>query len=167
MKGFAICGMMVLIVAGVAGAVSSVDRSKIVIQHLLRHDAALPTNAHLREIGLAFLYHPASGKIIAEYLTQQSLALNPADTTVLQDIGTHRGDPEVFTPASAAAINRYMATVHRRNLRKYHVDAVRAYRLLTANAPALPIDAARASVISTAETDAAVIVGLNSNDPEN
>ena len=147
-------------------AVSSVDRSKAVIQHLLRHDAVLPSNAQLAEIGSAFIYHPASGPIITEYLTQQGLALNPADLFDLEDIGTLSGDPEVFIPSAGPVINQYKATVHRRNLRKYHVDAVRAYRLLTANAPALPIDAARASVISTAETDAALIVGDDTNDPE-
>lgn len=155
-----------LAVVQAVDAVNSVTRSKTIIQHLLKHDATLPTNAQLSEIGMAFLYHPKSGPLITQYLSQQSLALNPADATILEDIGTLSGDPEVFTPAGNAVKNQYQATIHRRNIRKYHVDAVRAYRLLTANAPSLPIRAARASVISTAETDAALIVGDNTDDPE-
>lgn len=151
----------------VALAASSVVRSKTIIQNILRHDATLPSNAQLSEIGMAFLYHPASGAILREYLEQKSLALNPADETKLEDIGTlDASDPPVFTPATTAVKNRYLASVHRRNLRKYHIDAVRAYRLLTANAPSLPIEEARASVITTAESDAAAIVGDNADDPE-
>jgi len=155
----------VLLVSGVS-AVSSVNRSKAIIQNLLRFDATLPSNAQLNKIGTAFLYHPASGQLITQYLTQQGLDLNPADVSVLEDIGTLSGDPEVFTPSSNATIGQYKATIHRRNLRKYHVDAVRAYEILTANAPALPLRQARASVVSTAETDAAAIVGDNTDDPE-
>ena len=155
-----------IMLVGIVQGVSSTARSKAIIQNLLRHDATLPTNPQLAEIGNAFLYHPASGPIITLYLTQQSLVLNPADPSVLEDIGTLSGDPPVFMPANAVVKNQYKATVHRRNIRKYHIDAVRAYRLRTSNAPALPLRAARASVISTAESDAAVIVGDDANDPE-
>lgn len=154
-----------LVVVEVVHAANSVARSKQIIQNIQRHDATLPSNAQLSEIGLAFLYHPRSGPIITQYLTQQGLVLNPADETVLEDIGTLAG--EVFTPAGAATINQYLASVHRRHLRKYHKDVYRAWKLLTANAPALPIQEARASVIATADADSAAIVGDDTDDPEN
>jgi len=145
---------------------SSIARSKAIIQALLRFDAVVPGNAQLNKIAMSFLYHPASNQIITTYLTQQGLVLNPADPTKLEDIGTLAGDPEVFTPATAAQIGQYKATIHRRNVRKYHVDAGRAYELKTVDAPALPIDQARASVITTAESNAAAIIGDDADDPE-
>lgn len=148
----------------VSMAVSSVTRSKTILQNIRRHDAALPNNAQLIDVGIAFLNHPRSRPIITEYLAEHVLVINPADESKLKDIGTLSGG--VFTPSNAATVNQYLATVYMRNLRQYHRDVIVAYEILTADAPALPISEARASIIGTAETDAAVIIGDNSDDPE-
>ena len=166
MKKLQLISVVVLCVAlvQVTFAVSSVTRSKTILQHIRRHDAAQPSNAQLSDVGMAFLNHPRSRPIITEYLTEHGLVLNPADESILIGIGTLSG--EVFTPSSTATVNQYLATVYMRNLRQYHRDVIVAYQILSASAPALPISEARASIIGTAETNAAVIIGDNGDDPE-
>lgn len=166
MKVFRIVAWLLVSIAlvQVAMAVSSVSRAKTILQHIRRHDAAQPSNSQLSDVGMAFLNHTRSLPIITEYLAEHSLVLNPADESILEDIGTLSG--EVFTPSNASTVNQYLATVYMRNLRQYHRDVIVAYEILTADAPALPLVEARTSIIGTAETDAAVIIGDNTDDPE-
>ena len=145
---------------------SYISRAKELVKLIRRFDAVEATNAELATLGQAFLYHPRSNEIWNTILTENSLVVNPDNSSVKDDIGTLSGNPKVFTPASAAMKNAQLANLFRRNYRSYTVDVLVAHELRITNAPAEPIKTARASIISSAQTAAGVVMGTDGNDPE-
>ncbi len=141
-----------------------VSRAKAAIREIQRFDAVDPTNAQLLEMAQATLYHPAANAIWNLLLSQNALVINPANLNVLDDIGTLSG--ETFTPASAGTIKTMLAALFIRLTRKQWKDWKKAYALKFTNATAEPLEDARSTLITNAETSATVIVGDDANDPE-
>lgn len=144
-----------------------VTRATEAIKQIHRFDSTGPSNAELDEMGQAALYHPNGRGIWGLILTQNSLVINPANESVLDDIGTvDASDPPVFTPSSAGTKKAAIANQFNRLTRRQWKDWLKAHRLRITSASAEPLSDARATILTNAETDGSVIVGDDTDDPQ-
>ena len=145
-----------------------ISRAKDAIKQVARFDAVIPSNAQLVEMGQAALYQPNARPLWNKILTQNSLAINPNNLAVLDDIGTlvQDEDGETFTPSNAATKSKLIALVFLRLTRRQWRNWLQAFRLQFANAAAEPLATARATILSEAVEDGKLIIGDDDDDPE-